>query len=355
MNARPIAPHGLCEARRIVVFRGLMLGDALCAVPAWRALKAACPQAHLTWVGLPWSASLAERLPMIDAFIAFPGAPGMPEQPPDEAAWPAFLASVRERRFDWALQMHGSGLVSNPVVALFGARQMGCFVPTRRARFPADVLVPWPRRGHEIERLLTFTDALGCPRQGEQLEFPLTDQDRRDLFEQWPADAPSLERGADVVVVHVGSQLPSRRWEPGRFAQVADRLSASGCTVVLTGSAGEAPLVAEVAHAMSQEAVNLCGRTSLWSLGALIERARLVVCNDTGVSHIAAALRTPSVVVSCGAEVPRWAPLDSGLHPVLWQDLPCRPCAHVHCPSDHECAKAIAVEAVWREVETRLV
>lgn len=349
-------PTGLAEARRIVVFRGLMLGDVLCAVPAWRALRAACPQATITWVGLPWAHDLAHRLAkagVIDDFIPFPGAPGIPEQPPDAAAWPAFLATVRARRFDWALQMHGSGLVSNPVVAQFGAAQMACFVPRRRARFPADVLVPWPRSGHEIERLLTLTDALDCPRQGRHLVFPIDDADRHALQALWPAEAPPLATG-EVAVVHVGAQLPSRRWSPQRFAQVADRLAAAGNTVVLTGSAGEAALVAEVGHAMSHPAIDLAGRTSLWTLGALIERARLVVCNDTGLSHIAAALHTPSVVVSCGAEVPRWAPLDHALHPVLWHDLPCRPCAHVHCPLDHDCAHAITTEAVWHEVQMTL-
>lgn len=346
-------PPGLAEARRIVVFRGLMLGDALCAVPAWRALRAACPQADITWVGLPWARELARRLPMIDSFIPFPGAPGMPEQPPDDTAWPDFLATVRARRFDWALQMHGSGLVSNPVVAQFDAAQMACFVPRRRARFPADVLVPWPRAGHEIDRLLTLTDALACPRQGRHLEFPLSDEDRLDLHALWPDEAPPLAHGR-VAVVHVGAQLPSRRWSPHRFAAVADRLAAAGHVVVLTGSAAESSLTVEVARAMSHPVIDLTGGTSLWTLGALIERARLVVCNDTGVSHIAAALRTPSVVVSCGAEVPRWAPLDHTLHPVLWQDLPCRPCAHARCPSEHECASGVTVEAVWREAAQRL-
>lgn len=346
-------PTGLADAQRIVVFRGLMLGDALCAVPAWRALRAACPRAEITWVGLPWAAELARRLPMIDHFVPFPGAPGMPEREPDERAWPGFLATVRAMRFDWALQMHGSGLVSNPVVAQFGAQHMACFVPRRRSRYPADVLVPWPSRGHEIERLLTLTDALGCPRQGRDLVFPIDAADRQALVDRWPADAPA-PHDAPLVVVHVGAQLPSRRWSPLRFAQVADRLAEAGHTVVLTGTDQEADVVAAVQRAMHQRAINMAGRTSLWSLGALIEHARLVVCNDTGVSHIAAALHTPSVVVSCGSEVPRWAPLDATLHPVLWQDLPCRPCAHVQCPLDHDCARAITAEAVWHQVSSRL-
>jgi len=78
----------------------------------------------------------------------------------------------------------------------------------------------------------------------------------------------------------------------------------------------------------------------------LIDDADALVCNDTSVSHIAAALGCPSVVISCGADVARWAPLDTARHRVLWQALPCRPCAHASCPIGHPCAEAITPEAV---------
>ena len=116
--------------------------------------------------------------------------------------------------------------------------------------------------------------------------------------------------------------------------------------MVLTGGAPEAELVNALAACMNHDAVNLAGRTSLWTLGALIEGAERVVCNDTGVSHIAAALGRPSVVVSCGADVARWAPLDAERHRVLWQPMACRPCAHAECPFEHDCARAIGVSQV---------
>ena len=72
----------------------------------------------------------------------------------------------------------------------------------------------------------------------------------------------------------------------------------------------------------------------------------MLVCNDTGVSHIAAALGTPSVVVSCGADVARWAPLNRELHTVLWQPMPCRPCSHAQCPYEHGCATGITAGMV---------
>jgi ADP-heptose:LPS heptosyltransferase len=77
-----------------------------------------------------------------------------------------------------------------------------------------------------------------------------------------------------------------------------------------------------------------------------VAKARLVVCNDTGISHVAAALRTPSVVVASGSDPRRWAPLNRELHRVLWHDVPCRPCAYAECPTGHECALGVTVRDV---------
>jgi ADP-heptose:LPS heptosyltransferase len=146
--------------------------------------------------------------------------------------------------------------------------------------------------------------------------------------------------------VHAGAQLPSRRWLPERFAAVADALAQRGLRIVLTGSAPEAALTRSVRSHMTQPALDLAGRTSVFELGALVERAELVVCNDTGLSHIAAALGTPSVVISSGADAERWAPLDSRRHRVIWRQVPCRPCAHRDCPYGHECARGVATADV---------
>jgi ADP-heptose:LPS heptosyltransferase len=118
--------------------------------------------------------------------------------------------------------------------------------------------------------------------------------------------------------------------------------------VVLTGTADEAGLVAALSSAIPYPVVNLAGRTTLWMLGALVENASQVVCNDTGLSHIAAALGTPSVVVSSGSDVERWGPLDRKRHRVLWQPMSCRPCTHVTCPIGHGCALAISVAEVMQ-------
>ncbi|WOB06148.1 glycosyltransferase family 9 protein [Piscinibacter gummiphilus] len=324
-------------APRIGVFRALVLGDMLCATPALRTLRAAWPQAEITLIGLPWAEALVDRLPSLDRFIAFPGHAGLPERAADEAAWPAFVDELRSHRFDLLLQMHGSGGITNPLVAGWGARHCAGFAEPGAWRPEPQLFAPWPVRGHEIERLLALTDRLGLARQGLYLDFPLRDDERGAVAARWPG--PN-------VCLHPGAQLASRRWRPERFAAIGDLLASRGYEVLITGTAGEAAIANEVAAAMHAPSQVLAGQTTLWTLGALIERSALLVCNDTGVSHIAAALHTPSVVVSLGAEVSRWAPLDRQRHRVLWEPVACRPCAHAVCPVGHGCSTGLELRRV---------
>ncbi|MGS5087010.1 glycosyltransferase family 9 protein [Hydrogenophaga sp. A37] len=329
--------------RRIAVFRALMLGDLVCATPALRALRSGWPEAHITLVGLPWAAEWAARLPWVNDFEPFPGWPGLPEREvPAPSVRQAFIETMRSRRLDLAIQLHGAGDVVNGLVARFGARHTAGFYRPEAGCPTGDEtrFVPWPTEGHEIERLLAVTDRLGLPRCGLQPDWPLQPEDRRRARALLPF-------AGRFAIVHAGSQLPSRRWLPERFAAVANRLAEQGLAIVLTGSAGERELTRAVAERIgSGRVVDLAGRTNLWTLGGLVAEAQLLVGNDTGLTHIAAALGTPSVVVACGSEVARWAPLDAARHPVFWHPLHCRPCGHRCCPTGHECAHAVAMEPV---------
>jgi ADP-heptose:LPS heptosyltransferase len=343
VRAPLLDPSGV---RRIVVFRALVLGDLLCAVPAWRALRCAHPDAEITLVSLPWASELAARLSCFDRFVPFPGFPGLPERAPDLSALPAFLRDMQRREFDLALQMHGSGQVVNPLVAAFGARHSAGYAIAGQYCPEPPLFMSWPERGHEIDRMLRLTDHLGLERRGTHLEFPLAPADLA-----W-RDAAGFSEGS-YVCVHPGAQLPSRRWPLDRFAAVVKLLDRQGWRVVVTGTAAESELARALVEQCSA-VTDMTGRTTLWQFGALVGGAALVVANDTGISHVAAALGTPSVIVSCGSEPERWAPLDARRHRVLAAPAPCRPCAHATCPTAHECALGTSVEAVLQTAESML-
>lgn len=331
---------------RIAVFRALQLGDLLCAVPALRALRAARPRAAITLIGLPWARDLAERLPYVDDFLEFPGFPGLPEIQPDLPALKPFLDQARARRFHLAIQMHGDGVLTNPLVALLGATHTAGFAGELAWCPDPRWFIAWPAHLPEVRRLLALAQFLGASPRGEQLELPVLDRERAE-FERM-RHTLKLD-GASVICVHPGARLASRRWPPERFARVADMLAGLGHRIVLTGSAGEALLVAAVQRGMQAQAVDLAGKTTLGTLAALVAHARLVLCNDTGMSHVAAATGTPSVVICSGADPHRWQPLDTGRHRMLWHPVSCRPCMHDSCPSGHECALGVSAEQVAAE------
>ncbi|MDP8922396.1 MAG: glycosyltransferase family 9 protein, partial [Chloroflexota bacterium] len=301
--------------RRVAVLRALQLGDLLCAVPALRALRGSLPEAEIVLIGLPWARSFVERFDRyLDRLLELPGYPGLPERPPRIAEIPGFLATAQGEEFDLAVQMHGSGGITNPLTVLLGARvNAGFFVPGDYCPDPARFLA-YPEHAHEVRRHLRLLEFLGVPLRGEGLEFPLHDEDLAALR---VVDAARGLRPGEYACIHPGARAPGRRWPPERFAAVADALAARGLVVVLTGSAEEAALTRAVADAMDARPVDLAGRTSLGALAALLTGARLLVCNDTGVSHVAAALRVPSVVIFTGSDPNRWAPLDRDLHRVI--------------------------------------
>jgi ADP-heptose:LPS heptosyltransferase len=314
MNARVLLPDP--ALRSIVVFRALQLGDMLCAVPALRALRGAAPMARITLVGLPWAGQFARRFGRyVDDFLPFPGADGLPEQAVCHEQADAFLSALRARRPDLAIQMHGDGSRTNAIVAGFGARQHAGFHPPG-ARPAGWWGLPWPEDGKEPERLLRLTDSLGAPRLGEHLEFPLTADDHAELRASGLAEG--LAPGT-YFCIHPGASRRDKCWPVERFAEVADRLAGSyGLRPVFTGAANEAELAQAVAARMRTPAHIAAGPVSIGAMAALMAGARLLVCNDTGVSHIAAGLRLPSVVVFSKADIRRWAPANGSLHRCLW-------------------------------------
>jgi ADP-heptose:LPS heptosyltransferase len=310
--------------QRVVVLRALKLGDLFCAVPALRALRMAWPKAEIILLGLPWAQTFVERYRnYLDGFRVFPGFPGLPEREPDIAGIPAFLREMQAERFDLAIQLHGSGPFVNPFVVLLGARRSAGFYLPGDYCPDAELFCPWPERGREVQRLLRLVEFLGLSTQGEHLDFPLRREDFRAL-----EALPGTERlqAGDYVCLHPGASVAERRWPVEWFAALGTALARRGLRLVLTGSEGEAALTAALARALEAPVLDLAGRTDLGSLAALLSRARLLVCNDTGVSHIADALNVPSIVLSTGDNPERWGPADRRLHRVFTDTEPV--CVH---------------------------
>jgi ADP-heptose:LPS heptosyltransferase len=305
----------------VAVFRALHLGDMLCAVPALRSLRAALPDAHIALVGLPWAEQFARRFRRyVDEFIAFPGHPMLPEQPVRRDALSGFYTDMCARSFGLALQLHGNGDVSNEVVSGFGAQAMAGFCRGETVVRERTMLFPYPDAGTEPERLLGLVTRIGAAPAGVHLEFPISQEDEAELGTALAATGADgqLATGG-YFCIHPGARTRDKCWPPGHFAEVADELADEfGLQPVLTGAGNEADLTAAVAARMRHTPVDTAGPMSIGAMARLMRDARLLLCNDTGVSHIAAGLHVKSVVVFSKADIARWAPLDRLSHRCIW-------------------------------------
>src|SRR5918995_1922086 len=294
------------DPSRIAIFQALKLGDLLCTTPALRAIRGRFPAAEITFIGGHWAEDFLARLSTVDRFLPFPGFPGIAESPVSDAPvdphWP---------RFDLAIQMHGSGAVSNGFVATLEATHSVGFGPPGERRL--STVLEWVESEPEPLRWLRLAEAVGATSAGQHLEFPVAAAERAR-----GAALIGEPDGRPVIGLHTGSADPTRRWPVDSFARLGDRLAElRQARIVLTGSDQERPLAASVRRQMNEPAVDLAGMTNLGEFAALVSALDLLVTNDTGASHVAAAMRTPSIVLYGPSRPDRWAPLDRRRHRVI--------------------------------------
>ncbi|MBL4678290.1 MAG: glycosyltransferase family 9 protein [Mucilaginibacter sp.] len=298
------------KIKKIALFRALQLGDMLCMVPAMRALRQAYPKAEITLLGLPWGKSFTERFNYyFDKFIHFPGYPGLPEQGVDVTAFTRFLQQVQSEEFDLVIQMQGNGSVVNPMAELFGARHTAGYKNDGHYAPDNGLFMTYPDHGHEIDRHISLMEFLGIAAQGNELEYPLSTAD----YDALDGLALGIEP-KKYVCIHPGSRGSYRQWPVKYFAALADYCIDEGYQAVITGTKEESGIIAAVISHMRHQPINTAGQTSMGAVGALIQNAAMLISNCTGVSHIASAFKTPSIVISMDGEPQRWGPLDTRVH-----------------------------------------
>jgi ADP-heptose:LPS heptosyltransferase len=302
----------LLGVKKIAVFRALQLGDMMCAIPAIRALRSDYENAEITLIGLPWAASFVSRFSKyIDRFISFPGYPGLPEQPFDQNRFDRFIKQMQYEEFDLILQMQGNGTIVNSMLLSLPAKYVAGF-HNQQSRVHSDLFLEYPDHGSEIERHLLLMNHLGIGTRGKQMEFPLTEEDYREIEN---LSLPIEKK--KYVCVHPGSRGTWRQWPTAYFAALADFCVRKGFKVIVTGTENEKQITSDVIKQSKYPLIDLTGKTTLGAIGALISNAFLLIANCTGVSHIAAALETPSVIISMDGEPQRWEPQNKKIHRMI--------------------------------------
>ncbi|MGR6316803.1 glycosyltransferase family 9 protein [Micromonospora soli] len=328
------------EVARIAVLRANALGDFIFILPALEALRAAYPDAEIVLLGAPWHAKLwRDRPGPVDRVLVIPPAPGIrdpvPDEPPADLA--GFLAAARAERFDLALQLHGGGANSNPIVAALGAR-----VTAGLRAEDAPPLDRWLRYvyyQHEVIRYLEAVALVGAPATTITPALPVIDADRVEARKV--LGEPTGRR----VALHPGATDTRRRWPPERFGEVARALAGDGYEVLVTGTPAEQETVAEVVAAAGVPVRPQVGTLSLGGLAACFEGCSVVISNDTGPLHLAAAVGAPTVgVYWVGNLINGASPLRARHRPIAsWTThcpvcgVDCTPGIYPHRPGSGDC------------------
>jgi lipopolysaccharide heptosyltransferase II len=337
---------GWALAANILCVRLDNMGDVLMCTPAMRAIVQGLPGRKLTLLASPGGAAAAAFIPELHAVLAYaaPWVKGITEAGADPGpvtqTLPQMVELLRAYAFDAAVIFTSYSQSALPAALL--CYQAG--IPLRLAHCrenPYLMLTDWvrdpePEQGirHEVRRQLALAASIGCLPDSEQLSFALRAPDldwmRRRLREAGIGAGP-------WVLMHPGASAPSRRYPAAHWARVVRMLAADqGLRVVLTGGADEAALVAAVLDAAGVApplALSLAGELDLGRLGAAIALAPVLVSNNTGPAHMAAALGTPLVDLYALTN-PQHTPWRVESR-VLFHDVPCRFCYKSICPQGH--------------------
>lgn len=329
-------PAGWSGVRRVLAVRLDNLGDLLMTTPALAAIRTADPAMRLGLLTSPAAAAAAPHLPFVDEVIAgrVPWMPGGADA--DCAALAARLAAGH-----WEAAVIFTVCTQSALPAAMLLRAAG--IPRVLAQVrenPYALVSDWVR---ETDRLEPGRPELPPPRHEVQRALDLVAHagwhasDTRLRFEPGAAahariaDRLRAAGVGDWAVLHPGASAPSRRWPATRFAAVARGLSAAGLTPVLAGSAEEcAPVVSALPPGV---ALSLAGALDLGELAALIDGARVLVANNSGPAHLAAAVGTPVVCLYAGTN-PQHRPWRVPCR-VLAEPVPCAPCLRSICPEGH--------------------
>ncbi len=352
--------------RRLLAVRLDAMGDVLMTTPALHAAKAACPERHITLLTSSGGADAARLAPDVDDVIVY-DAPWVKatETRADAGLDRRMIRRLAAGRFDAAVIF--TVYSQNPLPAA-----MLCYladIPRRLAHCrenPYQLLTDWiperePDRGvrHEVERQLDLVAAVGWRATDRRMRIAVPDAAATRVAERLAA--LGLDTHTSWAVLHPGASAPSRRYPSERFGAVVRTLASEhGWRFVLTGSRDEIPLIERVRAAAPARTFSLGGELSLAELAALIRCAPLLISNNTGPVHIAAAVGTP-VVDLYALTNPQHTPW---LVPsrVLFRDVPCAPCYRSVCPERHNlCLTGVtpqqiveaALELVRAEPRTR--
>ena len=335
------------ESIKRVVVRGTnWVGDAVMTVPALRALRRVLPQAHITLVIRPGTKGIFSEADFVDDVLVYDR----------KGAW-SVVGQVREwrrRQFDLAV-LFQNAFEAALIPFLAGVPlRLGYATESRQALLTHPLALPdWRSSRHEVFYYLYLVAALEQLLSGASTISESDPDASLQISAERRAEAKNLllakgvRKGEPLVALCPGSiNSRAKRWPAEAYATLADRLIDSRRQVLLIGSKDELDVTREVTSRMENQPIVLTGKTSLDQITAVLSLVDLVVTNDTGPAHIAAALGRPTLVIF-GPTNPLTTRPFAPEAEVLRHPPECAPCMLRDCPIDHRCMTAITVDEVF--------
>jgi lipopolysaccharide heptosyltransferase II len=339
------------DATNVLAVRLDTIGDVLMTTPAIRALKEARPGRRVTLLTSHSGAAVAALVPEIDDVMVY-DAPWLKATPPraDSSRDHEMAELLRARALDSAIIFTTFSQSPLPAALL-------CYladIPLRLAHCrenPYQLLTTRvaerePELGirHEVERQLDLVAAVGCCASDRRLSVRVPPDDRARV--RTLLGSVGVDRDESWFVVHPGATAASRRYPPELFAEAIRQVVAqTGASVLITGDASEVELATRVSASVNGRARVLAGALSLGELAALIAEAPVLLTNNTGPAHIAAAVGT-AVVDLYALTNPQHTPWMVPSR-VLSHDVPCRNCFRSVCPEQHhQCLRGVRPDEV---------
>jgi len=330
------------DANRIALIKPSALGDIVHSLPIVTALRRRFPQAHITWIVNRAFEPLLHGHPHLDATLPFDRGVLRGGWWQATRASLAFFGELRRRRFDLVVDLQGL-LRSGIMTAVTGARhRLGLRSAREGARFfyTHTVGVKTLDEIHAVDRYWEIAEALGVGDAPKEFHVALADSAK-----QW-TDATLRGLPKPWLMVGVGSRWVTKRWLPEHFAALTRQAQAHfGGTAVFVGTGDETPLAESVRTSLAGPALNLSGRTSLPQLAAVLAQADVMIANDTGPLHLAAALGRPVIAPYTCTKVRLTGPYQSPATAVesrVW----CQGSYLKRCPR-MECMTELTPERLW--------
>jgi ADP-heptose:LPS heptosyltransferase len=337
------------DAQRVCIYRIGNIGDTACAIPAMHAIRRAYPGAHLTLLTSPGKTGsvgareLLDGVSWIDEIVVYHA-----EDIATSHGRLELIRDLRARQFDVWIELPA---VAASLVTQFRnlavARAVGVrwgFGWRYEPRIAAQAQSQAGDFPDEVDRLLALVREAGFAGSGDDFPLELSDSTRETvtgLLDQAGVTAAEL-----VIAFAPGAKLEPNRWPLERFIEVGKNLAARGCRIVVLGGASEAPMCERIASAIGRNAASLAGKTTVRESCEVLTRCAMLICNDSGVQHLAAAVGTPCVSLFTRREFPgMWWP-HGPQHQVLMENVECHTCFLDVCPHDNKCIKAIGVDEV---------